>query len=122
MWSSIITILVDIYKTYNDKKTKDTEKLSKVFSKISDVIDSCIELLNNDTYPHNYCEIMASLSSEIVNELQDYLDFSKLVELESLLLSCSRLELEYANRKDENVMIQLNKASAKFRSLSILYS
>jgi hypothetical protein len=65
---------------------------------------------------------MASLSSEIVNELQDYLDFSKLVELESLLLSCSRLELEYANRKDENVMIQLNKASAKFRSLSILYS
>jgi hypothetical protein len=121
MWSSIFEILLDVYTKVKDDKKNNHQRLSKVLGDISNIIDSCIELMQQDIYPYNYCQIMEALSKDIVNELGDYLNMTKLVELESLLLSCSRLELEYANRKENKTINQLIVASARFKSLSILY-
>jgi hypothetical protein len=121
MWLKIIDILLNCYNSFSQNKRKDKERLSKIFLEVSVIISSCVDLLKEDKYPHNYCAIMLHLSKDIANELSDILDMDKLVELESLLITCSRLELEYTTRKDESTIDTLTQASAQFRSLSILY-
>ncbi len=122
MWKDIFEIIFNITKSYREKKRENSQRLSNIFGEISIIIDSCIDLMQKDIYPHNYCQLMLALSKDIVDELTDVMDMSKLVELESLLISCSRLELEYATRQDENTINNLIFASARFKSLSILYS
>ena len=122
MWKDIFDILFSLSKTYLERKKENNKRLSNIFNRIADIIDSCIDLLEKDLYPHSYCQIMSNLSTSIVDELSDIMDMGKLVELESLLFTCSKLELEYANRKDVKTIDTLINASAKFRSLSILYS
>ncbi len=122
MWKDIIDILINVYKSYSGKKKENSEKLSKIFDQISEIIDSCIEHLRRDEYPHNHCQIMAALSKDLVNELSHMMDMNKLKELESLLISASNLEIEYANRKKLETRNVLESASARFKSLSILYS
>jgi hypothetical protein len=121
MWADIFDIILNIYNTYKERKDNNSQRISKIFKDISEIIDSCIELLENDTYPHHYCEIMSAITKDLVKELSDILEVNKLLELESLLITASKLELEYANRKDKKTINALIVASARFKSMSILY-
>lgn len=121
MWTDIIKILHDFIRNNNDKKIEEKKRLSKIFLEISDLLYTVYDKIEADIYPHFSCGLMQQLSKDMYDELKDKMPDDKLDELYNMLLLSSKLEMEYANRKDPATKPNLMMTSAKFKSLSILY-
>lgn len=122
MWIDIIKTLHDFIRNNAEKKKEEKKRLSKIFLEISDLLYTVYDKLESDIYPQHSCQVMAELSKGIYDELNGIMPDDKLNELYNMLMLCSKLEMEYANRKDPATKPNLMMASAKFKSLSILYS
>jgi hypothetical protein len=122
MWADIIKMIADFLKSNKEEKIENKKKLSKIFLEISDLLYTVYDKLESDIYPQYSCLVMENLSKDMYEELKGKMPDNKLDELYNMLLISSKLEGEYANRKEIGVKKQLLLTSAKFKSLSLLYS
>lgn len=121
MWLDIIKIITDFVKNHKEDKAENKRRLSKIFTEISDLLYTVYDKLEQDIYPAHTCSVMQALSLDMYYELKGKMPDDKLDELYDMLLLSSKLEAEYANRKENGVKKQILLTSAKFKSLAILY-
>jgi hypothetical protein len=121
MWTDIIKLLHDFIRNNKEEKIEEKKRLSKIFLEISDLLYTVYDKLESDIYPQYSCQVMAELSKGIYDELKGTMPDDRLNVLYNMLLLSSKLEMEYSNRKDPATKPNLLMASAKFKSLSILY-
>jgi len=120
MWGEVIKVCKDIMQHYfNDKKEKK-DKLSKLFLAISDIIMEICNKLEQDEYPHYHCAIMDTLSQELIMFSTGVLDNEKSIKFTDSLFECSKLEGEFAGRKDSVTIPKLRSIAGEFKGLSML--
>lgn len=119
--------LVDICKTILDYVRAEGElrsetrlRVSSILEEISNVLKDTSEKLKNDEYPHFNCVILERLSDNLHFNLIEHVKPDQLDNLHSLLKEASQIEKLYNVRKEPNTIIELEKTSAEFKSLSIL--
>lgn len=122
MWLDVIKMFVTIaqHKRETDQTQKD--RVSKMYSQMSELLVDAAKDLAQDVYPQGKCAAMWSLSQNVLNYLEDKLNPEELDMLHKMLHSCSQLEREYATRKDGEIIKKLFEAAGQLQSLSILYS
>ena len=120
MWTEIISVCKELMQHYFNSKKEDKEKLAKLFSSISEILQETSIKLSNDEYPHYHCSIMNSLSQELIMYCTGVIEDNKTIKFTDMLLECSKLEREYANRQDPNSIKTLMVSAGEFKSLSML--
>lgn len=121
MWLDIVKFIISKYQDSKKLKIESRNRLSDIFSEISELIYSTVDKLKSDIYPQHSCFILKSLSEEIIIHLKEITDVEILKDLHEKLIQASNLEAEYAKRKDEHTIEKLIYIGAKFKSLAILY-
>ena len=123
----MISVVIDICKNVfdmiskNEKENREKiEKIANVMEEISKVLDDTSEKLIKDEYPHNNCIIMEILSKKLHESINEYLTEDESKELENSLLEASQVEKQFALRKEPDTIPLLQKASGKFKAMSIL--
>ena len=123
----MISVVIDICKNVfdmiskNEKENQEKiEKIANVMEEISKVLDDTSEKLIKDEYPHNNCIIMEILSKKLHESINEYLTEDESKELENSLLEASQVEKQFALRKEPDTIPLLQKASGKFKAMSIL--
>lgn len=122
MWLDIAKILLSAYDKKRDRLDDKKEKLSQAFKDMADVIKGVTEDLKNDIYPGGSCIAMEELSRHIVSMVKDVLTPEETEELSRHLFIASKLEMEYAMRKNPETIPALERAQGKLIALSIIYS
>jgi hypothetical protein len=122
MWLDIIKMLVTIAQHFKETNVDQRERISKLYSEMSELLVETAKDLNADVYPHGKCATMWTLSENLLDYLKDKVNDEELTMLHQMLRSCSQLEREFATRKDEETINQLFKAAGRLQALSILYS
>lgn len=121
MWIEISKLIFDVFSKKKESNQNSKERLSVVFHEISELLRDTAHKIQEDIYPHGNCVAMDLLSKELSTFMFDKIDNERLSTLTRQLEEASRLELEYAKRKDPSTIIELEQASGLFKGLSILY-
>ena len=122
MWIEIIKFLVSLIDKRSHITIEKKEKLSKALERMAELIDFTIEDLEHDIYPSGKCIAMEQLSNDILLIVKDYMPKEDVDDLSRQLFIASRLELEFATRKNKSTITELQKASGKLHAFSIIYS
>ena len=120
MWTEIIGVCKELMQHYFKSKKEDKQKLSKLFSSISEILNETAIKLKEDEYPHYHCSIMNSLSQELILYCTGVIEDKKSIKFTDMLFECSNLEKEYANRKDDSTIRTLMVSAGEFKALSML--
>lgn len=120
MWLEIGKALVEIFTKQKQVKQEERQRLSTLFQHMSELLEDTARDLEKDLYPHGKCATMEMLSNELSGILIGKIESEKLDEVHRILLESSRLESEYAKRKDPETIKNLLIASGKFKALSII--
>lgn len=125
----MFSIFVDIVKEglnffLNQKKDlkEDKLRLSQVLKEISNVLDDTATKFLNDEYPHGNCVIMENLSNELVSKIERFVTKEQSEKLIDCLKDVVFLEKHFTDRKNGDVIPQIQRASGEFKSLSIILS
>lgn len=126
MWLQVIELLVgSTIELFSKKKEIDKEKRESLKEKmlaISDIINETVDELAADKYPSGKCAAMEEICKELYEVLSDLIPKEKAREITDALYTASRLEKEFANRKDDETLIELSQISGKFHAIAVLYS
>jgi hypothetical protein len=120
MWIEILKYSKDIVQFFISKNIEDKQKLSKIYSDISDVIMDVAFNLEKDTYPYFSCSVMESLSKSLYEKSIGILSEDDSRKFEGLLFHASKLEREFARRNEPEVIDELKTTAGEFKALSIL--
>lgn len=100
---------------------EDTKlRISILLETISNVLYDTAIKLEKDEYPHFNCSLMEKMSDHLHYHLTDTVPSEQLDHLHKVLKESSQVEKQFANRKEENVIISLFDASAEFKTISLL--
>lgn len=121
MWLDIIKVIFEFITKSDNMKAEKKLRLSEVFQDISDLLEETIDDLKNDVYPHGKCTAMANLADNMTDVMKGYLDDEKLEQLIYMLKDASRLEREFARRKDPEIIMDIMTTAGMFNSFSIMY-
>jgi hypothetical protein len=122
MWLDIIKMLVTIAQHKKEVNISERERISKMYSQMSELLVDAVKDLTNDVYPQGKCAAMWALSQNVLTYLEDKVNHEELNLLHQMLHSCSQLEREYASRKDPDTIKRMFDAAGQMQALSILYS
>jgi hypothetical protein len=120
MWIEIIKYSKEIVGWFISENRKDKESLSKLFSDISSVIIDVADNLEKDTYPYYSCSIMETLSKSLYEKSVGILSEDESKKFEELLFNASKLEREFARRKELGIINELRITAGEFKGLSML--
>lgn len=95
-------------------------RISQVLDEIATILSNTAENFQNDEYPHGNCVIMKRLSENLGFHISEYVSSEEFERLMSSLKNVSQLERLYAQRKDSNIISELQRAAGEFKSMSIL--
>lgn len=121
VWLEIGKLLMDIFKNHKEEKKEERERLHALFLEMSQLLEGTAVKLENDVYPHGDCQAMELLCVGLVAKLKPMIPFNELDMLTDQLMKASKLELEFATRKDPTTIETIRTASGTFKALSILY-
>ncbi len=121
MWLDIIKSLVDFTDRRSALKAAQRERLSTVFSDISNLLNDVAEEMENGIYPLGSCFAMTTLCEELLDNMRGIVDDKQIQELSPVLYNASRLEREYANRQDPQTLETLREAAGHFHAKSIIF-
>ena len=123
----MISTVIDICKNIIDFAAKSKEiheekkeKISIILNEISSILEDTANKLKNDEYPHGNCVIMEKLSNELHSNLVDYFPEEDINDLHKVLIESSRVEREFADRKEPDTIPSILRASGEFKAMSIL--
>jgi len=123
----MVSVILDICKNFIDYilknkeiEKKRKEKISDFFSEISYILQDTANKLKIDEYPHGNCVIMENLASKINKELIGIIPDEDLHHLYECLSDASRIEKEFAHRKEPNTIHEIERVSGEFKSMSML--
>lgn len=122
MWFDVIKMFVTIAQHKKEVDIKQRERVSKLYSQMSELIVEAAKDLSKDVYPHGKCAAMWTLAENVLNYLQDKVNEEELKMMSDLLQECSKLEREYALRFEQKTINDLFEAAGRLQGLSILYS
>jgi hypothetical protein len=120
MWLDIIKFINDNFHKIKYQKEENRKRIAKILEEISNSIEGVSSSLKSDLYPHYSCMVLSELANNFVSELKGSIEDEKLDTFHKLLLQASNIETQYALRKEENVISQLDSISAKFKAISLL--
>lgn len=122
MWFDVIKMFVTIAQHKKEVDIKQRERVSKLYSQMSDLLAEAAKDLSQDIYPQGKCATMWTLSENVLNYFQDKVNDEELKMMSDLLSYCSKLEREYAKRKEPETIKEMFDAAGRLQGLSILYS
>ena len=122
MWLEVIKTLLGAAQRQQDLVQEQRARISRMYSEMHDLLARTAVELQGDEYPFGSCSTMKALSQGVVSSLKGKLSDDELADLEVVLLSCSQLEGEFANRRDPETIRSLYEAAGGFKALSMLYS
>jgi len=122
MWFDVIKMFVTIAQHKKEADMQQRERVSKLYSQMSELLVDAAKDLSQDVYPQGKCAAMWTLSENVLDYLQDKVNQEELTMISGLLHSCSQLEKEYAYRKEPETIKELFDAAGRLHGLSILYS
>lgn len=122
MWFDIIKMFVTIAQHKKEVDIKQRERVSKLYSQMSELIAEAAKDLSKDIYPQGKCATMWTLSENLLNYLEDKVNQEELTMISGMLHNCSQLEREYAYRHDVQTIKDLFDAAGRLQALSMLYS
>lgn len=123
----MISVILDICKTFVDfiMKNKEIqkqkkEKISLILEEISKILQDTADKLKKDEYPHGNCVVMEKLSLNLNKELAGLIPDEDLKQLIDSLIDASRVEREFALRKEPNTIPEIEMVSGEFKAMSML--
>jgi hypothetical protein len=122
MWFDVIKMFVTIAQHKKEVNIQQRERVSKLYSQMSELITEAARDLSKDIYPEGKCATMWSLSENVLDYFKDKINEEELKMMADLLQYCSKLEREFALRKEPETIKQLFDAAGRLHALSILYS
>lgn len=122
MWFDVIKMFVTIAQHKKETDIQQKERVSKLYLQMSELIADAAKDLSQDIYPQGKCAAMWTLSENILDYLEDKVNQEELTMISGMLHNCSKLELEYAKRKEPEAIKSLFDAAGRLHGLSILYS
>jgi hypothetical protein len=122
MWFELIKMLVTIAQHKREVNIEKREAVSKLYSKMSQLLSDTALELSRDIYPQGNCAAMWTLSENLIQYLQDKVNPEELQLLSQLLKECSQLEREFAARQDPDTIKVIFEAAGRLQALSMLYS
>lgn len=100
-------------------KTESAERISIELKKISELLFSVANNLEQDIYPTGACATMQTLSSHLTQSLHGKIEEGLLIDLVRSLDSASEFERLYSER-DPASIAEITKAAGRFEAASIL--
>jgi uncharacterized membrane-anchored protein YhcB (DUF1043 family) len=122
MWFDIIKTLLELYDRKKEIEQEKRQRLSEAFQMMADVVKTVIKDLEHDVYPSGSCIAMEELAKHILNIVGKMMPEEEAEKLSKEFSMASKLELEYAMRKNGKTIPHLQEVSGKLTALSILYS
>jgi hypothetical protein len=122
MWFDLIKMLITIAQHKKEVNIEQKERVSKLYSEMSNLLSETALDLSKDIYPAGKCATMWTLSENLLEYLQDKVNDEELQLLGQMLRSCSQLEREYATRQDPDTIKIIFEAAGRLQALSMLYS
>jgi hypothetical protein len=122
MWFDVIKMFVTIAQHKKETDTEQRERVSKLYLQMSELLADAAKDLSKDIYPDGKCATMWALSENLLDYLKEKINSEDLNMIGGLLEQSSRLELEYAKRKEPEAIKYLFDAAGRLHALSILYS
>lgn len=122
MWFDVIKMFVTIAQHKKETNIKQRERVSKLYSQMSELLVDAAKDLSKDVYPQGKCAAMWTLSENVLNYLQDKVNEEELSIISGMLHNCSQLEKEYATRYEQRTINEMFEAAGRLQALSILYS
>lgn len=120
MWFEIARTLSEYYTQHKEKEQQVRDRLSIVFSSMSDLLEGTAKDLEGGVYPHGKCATMSVLATELTARLVGKMEVDKLDELHKMLFEAAKLEREFASRENPATIKELYVAAGKLKALSIL--
>lgn len=114
--------IIDFITLEKKIESENKKRVSDILNEISDILDKTAMSLKNDEYPHKNCEVMRNLSVNLCKQLSMYIPEYDLNVLQNCLMDASRIESEFTLRKEPDTIPNIEIASGKFKSMSILMS
>ncbi len=122
MWFDLIKMLITIAQHKKEVNIEQRERVSKLYSEMSNLLSETALDISKDVYPIGKCATMWTLSENLLEYLQDKVNDEELQLLGQMLRSCSQLEREYATRQDPETIKIIFEAAGRLQALSMLYS
>lgn len=122
MWFDVIKMFVTIAQHKKETDIEQRERVSKLYSQMSELLVDTAKDLSQDVYPQSKCSAMWMLAENLLDYLHDKVNQEELSMITDLLHHSSQLEKEYARRKEPETIKELFDAAGRLHGLSILYS
>ncbi len=100
MWFDVIKMFVTIAQHKKETDIEQRERVSKLYLQMSELLADAAKDLSQDVYPQGKCATMWALAENLLDYLKDKVNSEDLNMISGLLEHSSKLELEYAKRKE----------------------
>ena len=122
MWFDLIKMLITIAQVKREVNINERERISKLYSEMSQLLTDTALDLSKDIYPAGKCATMWTLAENIIEYLKDKINEEELQLISQMFRSCSQLEKEYATREDPDTIKIMFETAGRLQALSMLYS
>jgi hypothetical protein len=109
----------DHLKSENELRLETRLRVSGILEEISDILRDTANKIKADDYPHYNCVLLENLSDKLHFNLIEHVNVEELDRLHKLLRESSQVEKLYNLRKDPEVVKELEKTSAEFKSFAL---
>lgn len=111
--------IIDLVKKEREVKLEEKLRISSILEEISNILIDTSNKIKSNEYPHYNCILMEKMANELHFHLLDHVSPQELDNLHQVLKEASQVEKQFAQRENPETLIEIDKAAAEFKALSM---